>query len=87
MAKPIATGVNELRPPEAIAAHQAATTISPDARPTPSVSPAGASEGSSPTKRATQMPNSRHTPPTSSAWPIDSQTVPSVERDGELRSD
>ena len=43
MAKPTATGVNELRPPDAIAAHQAASTSRPEARPTPSVSPAGAS--------------------------------------------
>ncbi len=44
IAKPTATGVNELRPPDQIAAHQAARTISPDARPTPRVSPAGASD-------------------------------------------
>ena len=43
MAKPTATGVNELRPPDAIAAHQAASTRRPEASPTPSVSPAGAS--------------------------------------------
>ena len=78
MAKPIATGVNELRPPDTTAAHQAASTRSPDASPTASVSPAGASDGSSPTTRATQMPNSRHTAPTSKPWPMDSQTVPSA---------
>ena len=48
MANPTATGVNELRPPEATAAHHAATTTSPDASPMPSVSPAGASASSEP---------------------------------------
>ena len=48
MAKPTATGVNELRPPDAMAAHQAASTSSPDASPTPSVSPAGASASQEP---------------------------------------
>ena len=52
-AKPTATGVNELRPPDAMAAHQAASTSRPEASPTPSVSPAGASRWSRPTKRAT----------------------------------
>ena len=34
--KPTATGVNELRPPDTIAAHHEVSTIRPDASPTPS---------------------------------------------------
>ena len=59
-------------------AHQAAGTNRPDASPTASVSPAGASDSSKPTNRATQIPNARHTAPTSNAWPIDNQTAPSA---------
>jgi hypothetical protein len=76
MAKPTATGVNELRPADQNAAHQAASTTSPDARPTPIVSPSGASGSSRPTIRATHIPNTRHPPPISSPRPIDSQTSP-----------
>ena len=76
--KPTATGVNELRPPDTIAAHHEVTTIRPDASPTPRISPAGASAPSSPTKRATPTPKSRQIAPISSPWPIDSQTAPSA---------
>ena len=72
IAKPTATGVNELRPPDATAAHQAARTMRPEASPTPMVSPAGASDARRPTVRATHAPRSRQTPPNSSAWPIES---------------
>src|SRR5262245_56888191 len=61
IAKPIATGVNELRPPDPIVAHQAAMTMSPVARPTPIVSPAPAAVGRRPTRLAAQMPNNRQT--------------------------
>src|SRR6478609_673726 len=77
IANPTATGVNELRPPEAIAAHQAASTKRPDASPTPTVSAAGAPGFRRPTSRATRVPNTRHTAANRSASPIDSQTLPS----------
>ena len=79
-AKPTATGLNELRPADQRAAHQAASTRSPAASPTPSVSPAGASARSSPTVRATQVPTPRHRAPKRSATPMARHTsgLPSV---------
>ena len=50
----MATGVKALRPPDQIAAHQAATTTSPHAKPTPRVSVAGTSRPRSPTRLAAQ---------------------------------
>lgn len=78
MAKPMATGVNELRPPDQIAAHMAARTMSPDASPTPRTSPAGEPGARRPTRRETHVPKSNVVPPKSSPWPIASQTAPSV---------
>ena len=84
MAKPTATGVNELRPPEAIAAHQAASTSRPDASPTPRVSPAGASDGEQADEAGHPDAEQQARPPNSNPWPIDSQTVPIGQRDREL---
>ena len=84
MAKPTATGVNELRPPDQIAAHQAATTSSPEARPTPSVSPAGALASSRPTSRAIQAPNASTARAAQQPQPDRQPDLAVGDRDGEL---
>src|SRR3954447_15631871 len=59
-ANPIATGVKALWPLDKSAAHHDASTIDPTARPTPTVSPPGASRSRIRAERAAQIPNPRH---------------------------
>src|SRR4051794_16204584 len=76
IAKPTATGVKELRPPDQMAAHHAARIISPLESPTPRDSPTGASGPRRPTARAAQLPNAQQPAPSARASRSDNQTSP-----------